>query len=70
MNTHKKIDLYFNGDYWRSTNQAKTPKQAKQQALQSLGLYAHTTTGAGRVGDRILKRPDLLKAYFDKNAAK
>lgn len=65
MKTYKKIDLFFNGDYVCSTNQAKTCKQARQNFIERLQRY---TGYLSLVDKQILKRPDLLKARFDKDA--
>lgn len=65
MKLHKKIDLYFAGDYWRSTNQSKTCREAKKNALDSIESRSHSLGGIGLVEKRILKNPEQLKARFD-----
>lgn len=59
----KKIDLYFNSDYWLSTNQFQTCKAAVKRAL--LLIQEKPTNLRTLVETRILKSPDLLKARFD-----
>lgn len=68
MKTYKKIDLYFNGDYLFSTNQAKTCKQAIARVIEIAENSKHSFCGTTRIQDAILKNPKLLKAYFDKDA--
>lgn len=66
---HKKIDLYFNGDYLCSTNQSKTCKEAVQKYLFGLSqevIRNHPKPLASIVDQRIFKNPKLLKARFDK----
>lgn len=64
----KKIDLYYNVDYIGSTNQSKTCKEAKAKMLDRIESNKHSLAGTvSIVHGMILKRPDLLKAYFDKS---
>lgn len=62
----KKIDLFYNGEYYCSTNQSKTCKEARQNLLDTLENRAHSFAGIGLVEEQILKNPHLLKARFDK----
>ena len=66
MKTYKKIDLYFQGDYVCSTNQSKTCKDAVKRYLEIAENSKHSFCGTTRLQDMILKRPQDLKAYFDK----
>lgn len=63
---NKKINLYFNGDYVCSTNQSKTCKEARARYLETLEIKRHSFAGMTLIDERISKRPDLLKAWFDK----
>ena len=66
MKLFKKIDLYFNGDYVCSTNQSRTCKEAIRRYLEIAENRKHSFCGITRIQEAILKRPEGLKAYFDK----
>lgn len=63
MRTFKKIDLFYNGDYLCTTMQAKTCKAAREAYLERINRSDFYNSLVDR---RILKRPDLLKARFQK----
>jgi hypothetical protein len=63
MKTYKKIDLFFNGDYLCSTNQAKTCKAAKIAWLERAAFWIETVPTL--VERRVLKYPQYLTARFD-----
>lgn len=63
---YPKIDLYFNGDYYRTTTWARTCKEAVSRCLENIEWLNHSIAGLTLVQERILKRPDLLKARFQK----
>ena len=63
MKTMRKIDLFYNGYYLCTTLQAKTCKAAKDAYLERIRSGDYYTNLVDR---RILKRPDLLKARFQK----
>ncbi len=65
MKTYKKIDLYYCGDYYRSTNQSKTCKEAVKKLLESIEANTHRLGGIGLLESQILKHPEQLKARFD-----
>lgn len=65
MKTFKKIDLYYNGDYLCSTNQAKTCRDAVANYLERITMRSFYN---GLVDRQILKNKTLLKARFDKKA--
>lgn len=66
MKTHKKIDIYFQGNYYRSTNQSKTCKEAVKRLLEILEANTHKLGGVSKLEAMILRNPKDLKAYFDK----
>lgn len=63
MKTYKKIDFYFLGDYFASTNQSKTCKEAKQKLLDRIDERKDWATLVER---QIKKYPKELKARFSK----
>ena len=63
MKLFKKIDLFYNGNYWYSTNQSRTCKEAREKCLNSANYYK---TYQGIIGQRVIKNPKLLKARFNK----
>ena len=63
---NKKIDLFYNGDYYGSTMQSKTCKGVKERLLKSLEAYLHCFAGLSLVDKQILKNPELLKARISK----
>lgn len=63
---HKKIDIYFNGDYYRSTNRSKTCKDARLRLIGMLEDKKHSFTSLSLLEDRILKNKHLIKARFSK----
>lgn len=58
----KKIDIFFNGKYLCSTNQARTCKDAKTSYLGMLENRSYPMKG----DKEILDNPKKLKAFFDK----
>ena len=66
MKLYKKIDIYFNGDYYASTNQSKTCKQALLSLVEILETRKHSMGGLSTLDSYILKNKHLLKASFDK----
>ncbi len=65
MKLYAKIDLFFNGDYVCSTEQARTLREARARYLEAIQRYANNRT---LVQDRIYKRPDLLRCKFDRGS--
>jgi len=69
---HKKIDLFYNGQYLASTNMSKTCKEAKLRILQvyqdqiTYANSGYTDKHYSRMRD-IIANPTKLKAYFDKD---
>lgn len=59
---HKKIDLFFNGKYLCSTNQAKTCRDAK---ISYIGMLENRSYPQ-KDDKEILANPKKLKAFFDK----
>lgn len=66
VKTYKKIDLYFAGDYFTSTNQSKTCKEAKKRLLVMLEHKCSSIGGLTNLESRIMNNPQYLKAYFQK----
>ena len=64
MKTYRKIDLYFMGDYYRSTNQSKTCKEAVRKLLETLENNSHSLGGLSNLEKMILNNPSSLKAKF------
>jgi hypothetical protein len=62
MKLYKKIDLFYNGDYLCSTNQAKTCREARTKYLDTV---RHDNSKLGLLDQRIKKHPELLKARID-----
>lgn len=66
MKLYKKIDFYYNGDYYMSTMRSKTCKEAKKKLLDNLKDRFHSYPGLTLLQKQILKNPHLLKAKFEK----
>jgi len=64
MKLYKKIDLFFNGDYYASTLQHKTCKAAVKSLLDVLEV--RDVMYLGLVDKQIKKNPKGLKARFAK----
>ncbi len=62
----EKINIYFNGDYYTSTNQSKTCKQALLSLVERLETRKNSMGGLSTLDAYILKNKHLLKASFDK----
>lgn len=67
MKTYKKIDLYFMGDYYASTNWSKTCKDAIQNLINRLEETKHKLGGLSSLDEHILKNKSGLKAKFSKD---
>lgn len=63
---YPKIDLFFNGDYYKTTTWSKTCKQAVSECIDSIESRSHSIGGIGLVETRILKNKHLLKGRFQK----
>ena len=66
MKLYKKIDIYFDGNYYTSTNQSKTCKQALASLVERLETKKHSMGGLSPLDSYILKNKHLLKASFNK----
>ena len=66
MKLYKKIDIYFNGDYYASTNQSKTCKQALSSLVERLEMRKHSMGGLTTLDTHVLKNKYLFKVSFDK----
>lgn len=62
MRTYSKIDFYFNGDYYTTTEQSKTCKEALARLVKALEERSHKMGGLGVLDAYVLKHKGLLKA--------
>ncbi len=60
MKLYRKIDFYFLGEYYASTEQSKTCRDAKKRVLERLNERGEHQLGA--LENYIRKHPEHLKA--------
>lgn len=63
--SYRKIDIYFNGAYLCSTNQAKTCYEAISKYLENIEKYRRAYNADPY--KQILANPKGLRAKFDKS---